>query len=194
MTTEVFSSPFSVNNFREVSRLMTEGRAVMMACEAIEGRENPLKVQRIVRTLWEDQGAETTEDLLTWYAMARILGESPEPPVDDIDEETSDPERDLFVATAWAWMIWATGGPSKLALDELERFDLQEQGISVLHQLALANWAYAVRSLLQDDPQEAKRRFRRAVEVGGQFGTPTNPAITWAYAATFFRVSRETVV
>ena len=171
---------------------MTEGRAVSMVCDAIEGRENPLKVQQFVYGLFRDQATDTAEDQVTWYAMGKIVGEDLPPPA-FTDEDTEDKERVLFLSVAWIWMVWASGAPTKAALKDLDQLDLQEEGSSVLHHIALSNWALAVRSLLKGDMPEAKRLYRRALDVGSQFGTETNAVIVWTYAATFFRsVSHET--
>jgi hypothetical protein len=156
-----------------------------MVCEAIEGHENPLRAQQFVQGLFTTQPDETTEDQVTRYAMGKILGEPlPYPLLPD--EDSTDPERSLFLSTSWAWMVWASGSPTNAALVELKRQDLQEEGPSVLHHLALSNWALAVRSLLKGDMTEAKRRYRRALDVGSQFGTETNAVIVWTYAASFF--------
>jgi hypothetical protein len=40
--------------------------------------------------------------------------------------------------------------------------------------------------LRRGDEVEARRFFRRAVTLGGVYGTPSNPLIQWTYAASFF--------
>jgi len=181
---DVFPQPLGMSeSFREVSRLMTEGRAISVVCEAIEGRENPLKAQKFVESLLRDQPRDTVEDQVTWYAMARIAGrEVHSGPT--FDEGDVDHDRELFLATAWAWVMWAAEGPTNKVLP-LHKLSLSDEGSSVLHHIALSNWAKAVKSLLAGDRTEAKRFYRRAVEIGGQFGTETNSVIVWTYAATF---------
>jgi hypothetical protein len=156
-----------------------------MACEAIEGRENPLKVQQFIKGIFRNQPSDTVEDLVTWYAMGKITQEELPAPA-RIDEDPEDSERALFLAVAWAWMIWISGGSKNSALAELDRLDLQEESPLVLHHLALSNWAFAVRALLKGKTKEAKRRYRRALDVGSQFGTESNSVIVWTYAASFF--------
>lgn len=183
---ETFLQPVTVGeSFQEIRRLMSEGRAVAMACEAIEGRESPLKVQQFIQGLFRNQPTDTVEDLVTWYAMGKIAQEELPAPA-RIEEEPEDSERVLFLAVAWAWMTWVSGGSKASALAELDRLD-QEESPSVLHHLALSNWAFAVRALLMGKTKEAKRRYRRALDVGSQFGTESNPVIVWTYAASFFR-------
>lgn len=181
----VFPQPLGVSeSFREVSRLMTEGRAISVVCEAIEGRENPLKAQKFVESLLRDQPQDTVEDQVTRVAMLRIVGLEI-PPGPAFDEGDVDHDRELFLATASAWAAWAAQVPSEVNL-YLHRVSLSDEGSSVLHHIALVNWAKAVKVLLAGDRVEAKRFYRRAVEVGSQFGTETNSVIVWTYAATFF--------
>jgi hypothetical protein len=157
-----------------------------MACKAIEEKENPLRVQRVVKMLFHDQPTETAEDLLVWYAMGKIVGKELPSPEFPTDEDEEDKEH-LFSTTSWAWMSWAANGPSNRILERLNRLDLKEGPSSVLHQLALSNWAYAVQALHSNDLVEAKRRYKRSLEIGGQFGTDTNSVILWTYAATFLK-------
>lgn len=176
---DCFLPPMSVD-FLELSRLMSESRAVVMACEAIEGRENPLRVKQFIQGLLGDR-PPTTEDQVAWYAMTRIAGGATPPA--KLEGEG------LFEATAWAWMTWVTSGPDQGAIQVLDRATQEAEGPSVLHHLALSNWAKAVRALHLGEMTEAKRLFRRAVDVGGQFGTESNPTVVWSYAATFFPVT-----
>jgi hypothetical protein len=163
---------------------MTEGRAISVVCKAMEGRENPLKAQKFVESLLNDQPRDTVEDQVTWYAMLRIAGR--EIHTGQIFYEGDvDHDRELFLAAASAWVAWAAEGPSKRTFN-LHLLNLSDEGSSVLHHIALSNWARAVKSLLAGDHVEARRFYRRAVEVGGQFGTETNSVIVWTYAATFF--------
>jgi hypothetical protein len=175
-------------SFSEVSRLMTEGRAISVVCEAIAGRENPLKAQRFVEGLLVEQPTETVEDLVTWYAMNRISGREIHPTGPLFYEEGADPDRELFLATSDAWVIWATEGPTSRVLP-LHSLNTSEEGSSITHHIALTAWAQAVKNLLAGDLAESKRFYRRAIEVGGQFGTETNSVIVWTYAATFFHPS-----
>ena len=157
-----------------------------MACEAIEGRENPLRVQQFVGALLKSQPLETIEDYVTWCAMMRVYwGDVPTPT--HIEDDTENPERALFLVTSWAWMMWASGSAREIALKELEGVNLLDEGTSVLHHLALTNWAKATIALLKDDHNEAKRRYRRALDVGGRFGTETNTVVVWTYIATFLQ-------
>lgn len=183
---ETFLQSVTVNeSFQEISRLMSEGRAVAMACEAIEGRESPLRVQQFIKGLFRNQPSDTVEDLVTWYAMGKIIQEELPAPA-RIDEDPEDSERALFLAVAWAWMTWVSGGSKTSALAELDRLNFQEESSpNVLHHLALSNWAFAVRALLMGKTKEAKRRYRRALDVGSQFGTESNSVIVWTYAASF---------
>lgn len=161
---------------------------------AMEGQGDPEEALQLVEQLHRTQPVETPEDLLTWYAMGKILGEPlPSPARFDLRED-EDNEAALYQTTAWAWMTWASGSKTK-PFDELADLDLHTEN-KIIHFLALSNWTAAVQHLLKDNWSEAKRRYRRAVDVGSSFGTDTSTSILWSYGATFFTevVSRETYV
>lgn len=157
---------------------MTEGRAITMALEAVAGRENPLKVQQVVKSLLKVHPTDTLEDALVFEAMKKIVGEplgEPEAPGTD----------DAFENLAWAWQSWAIG---KDVLYHLTSYDLDASTdqLGVLKGLALASWGKAIENLLRQDQAEAKRHYKRAMDVGGQFGLEINQPILWTYAASFF--------
>ena len=81
-------------------------------------------------------------------------------------------------------MQWASG--HKLRAQEILDRPVSEQGGGEIHLMALGFWCHAVGDLIHGDLEEARRYFKRALEVGAQFGTESSVAIQWAYVGTFF--------
>lgn len=178
--TDVCSTRSHVSrSFAETTRFMTEGRAITLAILAVDGLENPLKVQQVVKTLLKERPKDSPEEMVIYEAMRVLAGEKVQP--------TSPPESDdVFENLAWAWQGWACGQKQEAAT-RLGHLDIDKLGSrqGVFSGLALASWAKAIEALILDQPSEAKRHFKRAMDVGGQFGLEINPPILWTYAASF---------
>lgn len=173
-----------------VQRLLTQSEALSTALAYVErgtGREGVL---RLVKLALDGGVFLTVEELTTQSAMYRILGQ--EGPINHrFDPAVRPYERKLFETIAQAWMIWAAEEPPGEALEALHQ--LQEDTPpkkGALHLMALQPWKLAVEALLEEDLAEAKRRFLRSAELGGQFGTETNPVIQWTFVATLFPFTR----
>lgn len=95
--------------------------------------------------------------------------------------EADDTDDHVFHEGAAGWMQWACGvGVS---------FDAPPAGRShhsELNRMALSQWLQAIGHLQTGNPIEAQRVFRRAITLGGLYGTVSNPTIQWTYAASFF--------
>ena len=165
-------------NFQEIGRLMAEGRAVTMAVASLDGLENPLKVQQLVEALLKEQPQDSPEELVTWVAMRRIAGL-------EITPWEKPVYGNIFCLISWVWVSWAAGIDVGAELKILD-FAEAESELGVFETLALRHWAAAILNLIDGNQDEARRFYRRAVEIGGQFGTESNPAVLWTYAATFF--------
>jgi len=171
------------------SKLLAESKTLSLAADVLEAGSDSLEVRRACRELLvQERRPETVSDLVRWSALRRIIGETfiPDHPgvtEPDIEDEL---ELALFEATAHAWLAWLRGSPSepgKGLRTAREALEGREGGL--LHRLALGYWSEAVEALLGDDVPEARRLFRRAIEVGGQFGTESSPTVLWSYVATF---------
>jgi hypothetical protein len=164
-------------------RFLIEGRAIQRLFAAMEGQESLGESLQLVEHLHRTQPCDSPEEILTWYAMGKLLGKPLDTPERFIGDD-DDTEEALFQTTAWAWMNWACGEDAKkplFALSELKHHTEDK----LIHVLALSNWSNAVENLLRANLPEAKRRYRRAVDLGSQFGTDTSTAIFWTYSATF---------
>lgn len=99
-------------------------------------------------------------------------------------------ERRAFETVANAWICWANDPSSEVPLEEIPKLRSAQRGTckqaGAVHLLAIYFWAAAVEALAKSDRAEARRLWRRAIEIGSSFGTPSNAAILWSYAATFF--------
>lgn len=128
----------------------------------------------------------TIEGWLVRVALSHCLEENAEIP--SFGASTAQRKVDeVFENLARGWMVWVTSKqeePLRQALRDLPSEDTRD-----LESLTLFYWGRALQNLLEKDIEEAKRYFDRAMEVGSQFGTPSNPAICWTYCASFLRGS-----
>ena len=167
-----------------VRRILDQSKALSTALIAVDqGRDQDKTLKLVQRAL--DQGIfSTIEELTTQSAMRLIIGQ--EGSTNYLLQPAERPlHRRFFETVARAWMIWAEGGPTGIALEELH--DLREPSPSTgaLH-MTLKPWKLAVEALLLEDLAEAKRRFLRSSELGSQFGTEASTVIQWSYVASFF--------
>jgi hypothetical protein len=95
----------------------------------------------------------------------------------EVDEATDDP---AFHEGAARWMQWACGVWISF------EGSVQRYQPSALNRMAISQWLHAIDHLQMGNPVEGQRFFRRAVTLGGLYGTVSNPTIQWTYAASFF--------
>ncbi len=155
------------------------------ALDSLDNPDQRDEAQRLInewhassRSEWK---GEPIEERVVFAAHAKILGSTVtlakfEPVKKPVD-------RSLYERTALAWLTWAAGmGPSALlqALPKANEFG------GAIHVMALEPWARATKALHEQDFEEARRLFRRSIELGTQYGTETNEVVQWAYVASFF--------
>ena len=132
---------------------------------------------------------ESTEEAVTMAALQRILKR---PVTAGITDLVPTPWEDHMAdLAALAWTAWAASDRLKAeaVLFTLRSKRRQDQGVftaegGALHLLTLYFWTDATAALVSDDRQGARRFFKRALDLGAQFGTPSHPMISWAYAAS----------
>lgn len=123
-------------------------------------------------------------------AMQLIVGED----IVALDEPLLRRPWEAYVsdATGCAWVDLARG-KTALAAREIRR--LRKRPIprepaasrsGAIHLLALYFWGEAILQLSSENRKSAHKFYRRALELGSQFGTESHPVISWTYAATFF--------
>lgn len=161
-------------------RIIAESRA-LRAAMAMTG-----EAVQLIRDVCQEP-RDGIEGALTTWAMEKILGELRLP---ESFVFRKGPGREFFSYVAYAWGCWATGdvANARVWLKMADR--LPEASGEALHMMALNPWKSAVEALVEGNQDEAMRLYRRAMEIGSQVGTPTNTAIQWTYAASFFEHER----
>lgn len=141
-------------------------RALALSAQALKGQPEP----------------HSMEGWVVRVALAHCLGQSVDlPPFTPSDSDRGTTRT--FEVLAYGWIRWVTQNDPSL-LEELE--SLPPEDNQDMETIALSFWGQALRGLIQGDLKEAKRFFDRSLEIGSQFGTPSNPGICWTYAASFF--------
>jgi hypothetical protein len=173
-----------------VHRVVHEMDALQAAHLAIDERADAEGARLLCRTYLKRLDAETVEERVIEAALLRLLGR----PVESFVIEPSRETWEAYVSetVALSWCAWAAGDNAR-ALDLVRSLRSKQKREEVftgktgaIHLLTLSFWSEAVRLLVQEDTEGAKRFFKRAIELGSQFGTDSHPMISWAYAASFF--------
>lgn len=160
---------------------------------ALDSLEDPRQREKALRLVRESYNRialrPSPSDQLIRGAQAKILGK----PLSDIkltDDKAKGADARVFEAFAQAWLAWAAGRDPTAYLSPKTKEGGEYGG--AIHLMALEPWGGAIRELHEGSIDEARRLFRRSMELGGQCGTETNDAIQWTYAATFFEDHRGT--
>lgn len=119
-------------------------------------------------------------------SLRMIAGDSvPQKPLGNPSQTSA--EEHLIETASLAWLGWASGQDPGRASREVAR--LQEtppESTGALHRATLSLWLSAIERLADEDLPEARRLWKRAIEIGSSLGTESHPAILWSYAASFF--------
>lgn len=169
-----------------VEQILEESRALAAVYAYSQGRGNMetalSQTEAVLATLDppSDVVGHTTQ-----AAMKFVTGHLVTPP--EFEPSKKPYDRYLFEATARVWILWASQTDPDKAMKELQALKSPPAGAAgALHLMALNPWRDAVEALLRRDAAKARRLFWRASELGSQFGTESNPAVQWTYAASFF--------
>lgn len=174
-----------------VGRIAHELEALQAAQLVAEQDGDPAEARLLCRTYLCQLDPETIEDRVVEASIQKILGQQVSLIVCEPIQDTT---WEAFVAEtlAQAWISWAAGDDAS-ALATVDRLRttqkaketfLDESG--AVHLLTLSFWSEAVLLLVAGDRPDARRFFKRAIEMGAQFGTDSHPMISWAYASSFF--------
>ena len=171
-----------------IEQAIAEANALSAALAFVEGRGSRDEAAKLTEKALRGHVAEGLEGVVVRHAMEHVVGRAHEAlPV--VKPNGKSLEGRIFEATSLAWLRWINGEDLQSSHEALQL--LQEEGEScqpqggALHLMALRPWQFAMRALLSGDREEAKRLFRRAVELGSQCGTESSPVVQWTYAATF---------
>lgn len=188
----------------EVARVAHEMAALQAALLVVEQAAAPKQARLLVRTYLAHLDPATTEERVIEAALRRILGKevtkppheakAPPPPL------SVDWEAHVADVVSFAWSSWAAND-NKRAVDAVKGLRGRRKSreafsgrTGAIHLLTLSFWSQATLLLIEEDRIGAKRFFKRALELGSQFGTESHPMISWAYAASFFEGSAAAAV
>jgi len=123
------------------------------------------------------------EDVTIRCALAKILGVPFT--CQKVEVVQSPTVRKRFGILASAWMEWAAGLSPWALLQKAPAHAVEFGG--ALQWMSLDPWQAAIEALAVNDTDEARRLFRRSVQLGTQCQTDSNTVVQWAYTASFFR-------
>lgn len=173
----------------KLSTLLVEMDALHTILQVVDQGVDSDEAISLTRSAFDQpRPVDSAEERIIFRAMAKILAQ---PATVSLKSPTKSPwERHVFESVARAWICWADDPASKTPLEEIPRLRVGQRGTckqaGAVHLLALYFWAAAIEALAKSDRVEARRLWRRAIELGSSFGTPSNAAILWSYAASFF--------
>lgn len=169
------------------AEIIAEGEALTTALGVIEGHHCPVEARSVVATYrrkFTNRGDAESYAIDT--ATQKICGQ----PLDNFPQfvpSTRGTEEDtLFEGLSYLWICWACQRNVEEGLDRLTHLEIVTGKNSLLNLMALHHWKGAIFALIEEDLVEARRLYRRATQLGSEYGTPSNPTIQWTYAASFF--------
>lgn len=166
----------------EVDKVIAEGHALTRALAVTEAGASIDEARRACRAYLENHHVDSVEALAIDCALRRICGLPPHTyTATQFPEVPSSLEDVLLNEGIIRWLEWAYCAPPTVANNPGEA-----RTTSILNRMALTQWLAAVDHLGRGREEDARRLFRRAVALGGLYGTPSNPVIQWTYAASFF--------
>lgn len=174
----------------DMNSVVTEMAALSAVFETLRGEGSRERALSLCRETSSTKGTpRNVEELVTWAALCKILGNSFQHSLPTKVESSS--WRDfVFETIASAWVSLTVSGRrvdglmSSLMKLRPSFEESQEGGIELL---ALGEWGKAVEATSSGDLVSAKRCFEHAIDVGSQVGADSNHTINWSYAASFFR-------
>jgi hypothetical protein len=177
--------PMIETDFSKVIRKTSQSRkALTLALTYLDQPELDLRTAALteVDRLFKRMKSNSLEDITMRCAQARILNVPfTLPRLEVIQAPTV---RKRFGILATAWMEWAAGKSPHDLLESAPKSSTEFGG--ALQWMSLDPWAAAIAALGNEDVSEARRLFRRSVQLGTQCQTESNPVVQWAYAASFF--------
>ncbi len=169
--------------------IVLEMEALDAVLHVVEGSADADEARARVRTALTNnsRAAKNLDERVILAAMRRIIGQQVEIP-------SSQPTNAWLLhvrnTLAIAWVEWSIGevasARSRLAYLCTEKAGASHLTSGAIQLMSLRFWEDAIEHLIAGDRAGAQRLFRRALDVGSQFGTETHTLVSWAYAATFF--------
>lgn len=175
----------------EVEALMDNMAALEAVFEAVQGTGSTERAVSLAKQALRSQARapRSFEEYLVHVSLSRVAGL----PLSKLGPTPSvSPTWVTFVyeTVAAAWLRWFTSGDTS-AIGLMVRIRAAEPDThhvpgGAVELLSLSEWGQAVEALAEGDFGKARRHFERAVEVGAQIGSDSNPSINWTYAASIF--------
>jgi hypothetical protein len=176
--------------YPSASRVAHEMDALQASLQVVERNGDREEAKLLGRTYLGRLDPSTVEEKVIEAAIRRILGRSVKTVSCEVRQ--SPWEAHLADSVALSWLAWAADDNERARdiVKHLRAGQKQKETFSgksgALHLLTLSFWSEAVLLLAKGDRAGARRYFKRAMELGSQFGTDSHPMISWAYAASFF--------
>lgn len=173
-----------------VARIAHEMDALQASLKVVEEGADPDEARLLGRTYLGRLEPSTIEEHVIEASLLRILGRSVEAPICLPRERPW--EAHVAEVVALSWLAWAGNDNDRAhaLVKSLRSCQKQKETFTgqggAIHLLTLYFWSQAVELLVNADRPGARRFFKRAIEMGSQFGTDSHPMISWAYAASFF--------
>jgi len=143
--------------------------------------ENPEPKLRQEALFWITRSYEKQRDPIIRLAHQQVLGL----PLTAAKLSVEGPSvARRFTYLAQAWMAWINGEDPLISLEAAPK--KPEEFGGALQWMSLDPWEQAIRALVDQNTVEAKRFFRRSIQLGTQCQTDGNHAIRWTYVASFF--------
>lgn len=172
-----------------VNRVAHEMDALHTAMRAVEDEDVVNEAHVLCRTYLARMEPTTVEEKVIEAALRRILHRSVS--TSDVEPDPTKWENYVSESVALTWLAWAANdnAQARSLAQKLrsKRKKVFTDRTGALHLYTLSFWSQAVQLLVEGDPAGARRYFKRAIEMGSQFGTESHPMISWAYAASFRR-------
>lgn len=167
-----------------VSQVIAEGRALTRSLDVIEAGASAREARRCcAEYLTLHHEPDNLENVVIDGALRKICG------LEGTTYDTAEfeipqtLEGRLLQDGIVRWMQWACDVSIHLTPST------STHRVSELDRMALSPWLEGIEQLHTGNTSEARRFFRRAVTLGGSYGTRSNPVIQWTYAASFFPTS-----
>lgn len=177
-----------------VEDVCAEMAVLNAAWKAIETGKGGATVQRGASSVLLSRGVffTTEEDHVVSGCLAKLAGQDASGFLFPLPQERLDWVEEVAVTISYAWMMWLVGKGAEVRglLSDLRsrQADGEEEikgRAGAVNLMCLYYWLSAVEVLLAGDQETSQRLWRRALEIGGQFGTDSHPLISWTYVASF---------
>lgn len=170
------------------SQTIAESRALTAALSAIEGTKTKEEALVDVRVFREESIRDPSiEGAIIDTALWAICGKAEKFEAPEVILKDRSLNIHLFESLADIWITWAIAGVHPASKQRLSQLRLSEKPRgSTFHSMALQEWQLAIEALHEKNTEEARKRYKRAMKLGAEYGTPSNPVVHWTYAASFF--------